>query len=145
MWCWLKTPLIIKLETSKEIHLLRSIRELKWLVVVGIRLCTFSFHTVLVLQPSYLFLQWTFGVCHKYFTFTVFSGYSSLRISMLFLNCHLHSMAFMTSSIYLVDDCYKFTLFNYHLIRVTTLAVKQKCWFYLIEIRGFIVEILLLC
>ena len=97
---------IIKLETGEEIDLLRSIRELKWLVVVGIRLCTFSFHTVLVLQPSYLFLQWTFGVCHKYFTFTVFSGYSSLRISMLFLNCHLHSMAFMTSSIYFVDDCY---------------------------------------
>ena len=49
----------IKLERGKEIHLLRSIRELKWLVVVGIRLCTFSFcargGATLLLGPSQIF------------------------------------------------------------------------------------------
>ena len=47
-----KNSPIIKLETGEEIDLLRSIRELKMANGcghVGIRLCTFSFHIVLVL------------------------------------------------------------------------------------------------
>ena len=47
-----KNPPIINLETGEEIHLLRSIRELKMASscgLVGIRLCNFSFHKVLVL------------------------------------------------------------------------------------------------
>jgi len=46
-------------------------------------------------------------------------------VHMLLLSCHLHLMVFMTSSIFLMDDHYKFTLINYHLILCSRLNCHQ--------------------
>ena len=61
-------------------------------------------------------------ICHKYQT-TIIRLWGFVH--MLLLSCHLHLMVFMTSSIFLMDDHYKFTLINYHLILCSRLNCHQ--------------------